>query len=257
VAREVSARADIAWVAPTEPIEKTRARRNSSLAKAGYAEPTATTGGALQIGRRSQTPIELGPSAACSRIDVVGGAPLALVIANVWDDANTLVTAGEGSDGATLFACGKGKVRLELETRGRPGPYSVLVRRERWQDPSFVKYPLAASRMLARSADGGSMLHPGAATGARAVTLENAKLVSWESTVPAARCLRVAVGVQGDGTGVDLRVFDVGTGDEIDRSHAATGARVQACAAGNAARGVRIELRATSGKLDAIVGERM
>jgi hypothetical protein len=257
MARDLSARPDIAWVAPAQPLEQTREKRNAALAKAGYAGPTASTAGALQIGRRAQSPLELGPTPSCSRVDVVGGAPLALVEANVWDDAGTLVASAEGSDGATLFACGKGRARLDLETRGRPGPYAVLVRKERWQDPAFLKQPLAAARMLARAAEGAAMLHEGTPTGARTVTLEPAKLVGWESAVPAGRCLKVSVGAQGDGTGLDLRVFDTGSGDEIDRSHAANAASVRACAPANASRPVRVELRTTSGKLEAVVGERL
>jgi hypothetical protein len=257
VARDLSARPDVAWVAPAQPLEQTRERRNALLAKAGYSAPTMATSGALSIGRRAQVPFDLGVAPGCSRIDVVGGAPLALVEANVWDDTGMLVASGEGSDGATLFACGKGRARLELETRGRPGPYAVLVRKERWQDASFVKYPLAAARMLARSADGAAMMHAGAAASARSVVLDNAKLVTWEAAIPAGRCARVSVGTQGEGTGVGLRVFDAASGDEIDRSHAANAASVRACAAANATRTVRLELRTTSGRLDAVIGERL
>jgi hypothetical protein len=216
-----------------------------------------TSAGALQIGRRTQVPLDLGGTLSCSRVDVVGGAPLALVEATAWDDAGTLVASAEGSDGATLFVCGKGRARLDLETRGRPGPFAVLVRRERWQDASFTKFPLAAARMLARAAEGAAMMHDGTASGARAVALENAKLTTWESIVPPGRCLRAAVGAQGEGTGIDLRAFDSTSGDEIDRSHAANAAGIRACAPANAARLVRIELRATSGKLDAVIGERL
>ncbi len=257
VARDLTSRADVAWVAPAQPLEHTRNARNAALAKAGYAAPTMSSAGALQIGRRASLPLDLGQSATCSRVDVVAGAPLALVEARIWDDAGTLVTSAEGVDGATLFACGKGKTRLDLETRGRPGPFAVLVRKERWQDAAFTKQPLAAARMLARAADGASMVHEGAPSAVRTVSLDSAKLVSWEGPVVAGRCLRVSVGAQGEGTGLDLRVFDVTSGAEIDRSPAANAVAVRACAPANAARQVRLELRATSGQLDAVIGERV
>jgi hypothetical protein len=255
--RDLSARADVAWMAPAQPLEQTRNARNAALAKAGYAAPAMTTSGALTIGRRASLPLDLGAGAGCTRVDVVAGAPLALVEANVWDDAGTLVTSAEGPDGATLFACGKGKVRLDLETRGRPGPFTVLARKERWQDAEFTKHPLAAARMLARSADGAGMVHEGAALGVRGATVDAAKLLSWETPVPAGKCLRASAGAQGEGTGLDFRVFDVANSEEIDRSHAANAAAVRACAPANAARQVRVELRATSGKLDVVVGERV
>jgi hypothetical protein len=257
VARDLSTRADVAWVAPAQSLEQTRNARNAALAKAGYAGPTMSTAGALQIGRRASVPLELGATPGCSRVDVVAGAPLALVEANVWDDAGALVTSGEGADGTTLFACGKGKARIDLETRGRPGPFAVLVRRERWQDPAFVRWPLAAARMLSRGADGVPMLHEGAPGAVRAVALNSSSLTSWETVVPPGRCARISVGAQGDGTGIELRASDMGSGDEIDRSHAANAASVRACAPANVARQVKVELRATSGKLDAVVGERL
>jgi hypothetical protein len=51
-------------------------------------------------------------------------------------------------------------------------------------------------------------------------------------------------------------MFDAVTGEELDRSHGQIAASVRACAAG-AARSIRVEARATAGKLDAIVGERI
>jgi hypothetical protein len=45
------------------------------------------------------------------------------------------------------------------------------------------------------------------------------------------------------------------SGDELDRAHAQSSAALVACS-GQAPRTVRIEARATAGKLDAIVGER-
>ena len=256
-ARDLSTRADVAWVAPAQPLEQTRNARNAVLAKAGYAAPASTISGALTIGRRASVPLDLGATAACTRVDVVAGAPLALVEANVWDDGGMLVTTAEGPDGATLFACGKGKVRLDLETRGRPGPFTVLTRKERWQDAEFTRHPLAAARMLARAADGIGMVHEGAALGVRGASIDAAKLVAWEAAVPAGKCLRVSAGAQGEGTGLDLRAFDVANNEEIDRSHAANATAVRACAPANAARPVRVELRATSGKLDVVIGERI
>jgi hypothetical protein len=257
IARDLSARAEIAWVAPTVPLEQTRERRNAALAKAGYGAPSASSVGALQIGRRAELPLDLGAGGACWRVDVVAGAPLALVEATAWDPNGALVSNAEGPDGATLFACGKGKARLDLETRGRPGPFAALLRKERWQDAAFMKHPLAASRMLARAADGPAMLHEGAVAAVRFAALDGAHVVVWDVTVPAGKCLRVAAGAQGEGTGLELRAFDGAIGDEIDRSHAADAVSVRACAAASAPRAVRIELRATSGKLDVIVGERL
>jgi hypothetical protein len=67
----------------------------------------------------------------------------------------------------------------------------------------------------------------------------------------------MTVGVQGEGTGVELRVVeDVDT--EIDRAEAAYAATVRACAPPDQGpRAVRFEARASTGRLDGIAGERL
>jgi hypothetical protein len=69
--------------------------------------------------------------------------------------------------------------------------------------------------------------------------------------------LRVAVGAEGEGTGLDLRIFDASDGEELDRSHGQTSAGVRACAPLGSARTVRVEARASAGKLEAIFAGRL
>ena len=254
-ARDLISRPEVAWVAPAQSLDATRAARNAALAKVGYPPPTSSQAGQLQLGRRATVPVAMAGAGGCTRIDVVAGAPLALVEAAVWDDAGSLLASNEGTGDATLFACGKGKARIDLGTRGRPGPYAVLTRAERWKDPAFVAHPLAASRMLGRAAVGPQSVLEGGAGAVRHVVIDAAHQVVQNATIASAQCLRVAVGVEGEGTGLEARLFDSVTGEEIDRSHGQNAASLGACASG-AARTVRVELRATAGKLDAVVGER-
>ena len=253
-AREMRVRPEVAWVAAGQPLDTTRASRDKSLLAAGYG-PAAVQTGQLQLGRRATVPIDLG-AGPCVRVDVVAGAPLALVEGAIWDDANNLLGSGDGPDGTVLYACGKGRARVDLGTRGRPGPFAILTRPERWKDPSFVAHPLAASRMLARAS---GPLVPGKEDGkpgaVHATVLESSKRYLQDSTVAAGQCLRLFAGVEGEGTGLELRIFDAASGDELDRSHGQFSAGVRACAAGTP-RPVHIEARATAGRLDAVLGER-
>ena len=253
-AREMLTRPDVAWVASGQPLDTTRAARERSLVKAGYGAATSAQTGQLQLGRRATLPVDLG-AGSCTRVDVVAGAPLALVEAAIWDDRGSLLASGDGADGAALFACGKGKARVDLGTRGRPGPFAVLVRPEKWKDPAFAAHPLAASRMLARGA-GPAAVHEGKAGVVRHAVLEPAKRYMHDANMAAGQCLLVAAGASGEGTGLELRMFDAVTGDELDRSHGQIAAAVRACA-GDAARSVRVEARASAGKLDAVIGERI
>ncbi len=256
-ARDLSARPDVAWAAQGLPLEAVRAERATALTKAGYGAPTLSTTGVLSLGRRTSIALDLAaPAAACVRIDVVAGAPLALVEADLWDEKGALVTSGEGASGTTLFGCGRGKGRLDLQTRGRPGPFALTVRAERWKDADFTAHPLAAARMMARAADGPAMALNGVATSARAVALEAGKMHAFEDTIAAAQCLQVTVGAEGEGTGLELRMLDVATNAELDRAHAEHAVAVRSCAPAGAARPVRIELRGTSGKLWTVIGAR-
>jgi hypothetical protein len=258
IARDLSQKPDIAWSAGVQPLDTTRGQRNQELAKQGYAPPLLSPAGTLVLGRRTQVPLELGgPPGSCSRIDVVGGAPLALLEGTVWDDGGSLVTSADGAASLTLFACARGKARLDLEARGRPGPFAVLVRPERWQNPAFTAHPLAAARMLARASEGPSLILEGQPLNVRALTLDATRLSSFDETVAPGKCLRVAVGAEGPGTGVELRVFDRADTDEVDRSHGERAAAVRACAPATATKNFRIELRPTSGHVDLVVGERI
>lgn len=252
--KALSTRPDTAWVVPAQPLEATRASRNSALAKAGYAPPSTVRDGQLQLTRRATVPIDLG-GPGCTRIDIVAGAPLAMVDAAVWDDAGQLLATGEGPDGAALFACGKGKARVDLGTRGRPGPFSLLARPERWRDPAFAAHPLAAGRMLARSAALPLGLHEGTTGAVKHAVLEAGRQYVHNTNIPPDACLRVAIGVEGEGTGLEARLVDAVSGEELDRAHGQNGATLRACSA-QATRTVRIEAHATAGKLDAILGER-
>ncbi len=253
--REMLTRPEVAWVASGLPLDSQRNAREKALGKAGYAGPSASQTGQLQLGRRATVPVDLG-AGPCARVDVVAGAPLALVEAAIWDDSGALLANGDGADGAVLFACGKGKARVDLGTRGRPGPFAVLVRQEKWKDPAFSAHPLAASRMLSRSSGPASAPHEGKPGAVKHAVLEPAKRYMHDANIAAGQCLRVSAGVEGEGTGLELRMWDAVTGEELDRSHGQFSASVRACTA-SAARSVRVEARASAGKLDAVLGERL
>lgn len=244
-------RPEVAWFAAGAPLDAAKSKRDQTLTKSGYGPATSTQSGQLQLGRRATLPLDLNGD-ACTRVDVVAGAPLALVDGAIWDQAGNLLGSGDGADSAVMFACGKGKARLDLGTRARPGPFAVLARPEKWRDPAFATHPLAAARMLGRFAP----LFEGAPGRVKSTSLDAAKRYVQDANIPPNACLHVAAGVEGEGTGLELRIFDASTNEELDRSAGQTSASVRACA-GAAATSFRIEARASAGKLDAILGERV
>jgi hypothetical protein len=253
--RDLAAVPDVAWVTPSLPVDKAKSARDALLAKSGYEAAVTTTAGTLSLGHRARVPLELkGLPGGCARIDVVGGAPLALLDARVWGDTGALLASANAPSSLALFVCARTTAHLELETRGRPGPFVLTVRPERWKDAAFDAHPLAASRMLARAAGGPDMLIDGKEQATRELVLDGERVTSWSETIGAGKCLRATVGVQGDGAGVEARVFE--GSDELDRSEAAHAASVRACATAEAPRAVRFEVRASAGHVDAILGER-
>jgi hypothetical protein len=254
--RDLQTRPDVAWTVASQSLEAAKTARNGLLAKSGYGAAVTVTTGMLVLGRRINVPMDIKAlGGGCARIDVLAGAPLALIAASIWDDAGSLLASAEASSSLALFACARGTVNLELETRGRPGPFAALMRRERWQDSAFAGHPLAASRMLARAAVGPDMLLEGKQAPAREVVLDAARANGWTESIAAGRCVRVALGAQGDGAGVELRALDPTDGTDLDRAEAAHSAAVRACAPPGASRDVRFEVRASAGHMDAIVGE--
>jgi hypothetical protein len=253
--RDLAAVPDVAWVTPSLSLDKAKSARDALLAKSGYDAAVTTTAGTLSLGHRARVPLDLkGLPGSCARIDVVGGAPLALLDGKVWSDAGALLASAEASTSLALFVCARTPAHLDIETRGRPGPFVLTVRPERWRDTAFEAHPLAASRMLSRAAAGPDMLLDGKEQATRELVLDGERVTSWTETVAAGRCLRATVGVQGDGAGVEARVFE--GSDEIDRSEAAHAASVRACATAEAPRTVRFEVRASAGHVDAVLGER-
>src|SRR5262249_30647481 len=119
VARDLASRPETLWTALSVPLETARAEHEAALTRAGYAARRLVASGPLALGRRASVGVALGAHAgACTRYDVVAGAPLTLVEATIRDEHGTLLSAGDGAFGATLFACAQGKATVELETRG-------------------------------------------------------------------------------------------------------------------------------------------
>ena len=247
-------RPDFVAYAAAEPIDAATRGRNEALRAAGLGAPIATKSGFLGSSRRQTTWLDL--TAACSRLDIVPGAPVGRVLAEAWDDLGSLLGSAENPSGTVLFVCAKGRVRLDLEGRSAPGPFAVLVRPAGWVTSELGAHPLAASRLLARSARGPRSLFEGAALSVRSIALSSARLSSLEDEVPAGSCLQFTIGVEGDGSGVDLRIVDARSADEIDRGHGETAAGARACASGAAPIRVRVEARSGHGQLHALLGTR-
>ncbi len=246
--------AEVAWGATTLPLERTGATQEAALAKAGYGGGSKPARGTLAIGRRTRLVVEASAS-GCTRVDVVAGAPLAMFSARAADETGVVVGTAEGADRLALLVCGRPRVFVDLDVRGSPGPFSLATRKEPWQDAAFVARPLATSRMLTRLLSGPAQLLEGTPGQVRALAVEAGKVASFDENIPAGRCVRFAAGSEGEGTGVDLRVFDADDWEELDRGSGVRATAVRACAAVKARR-VKVEVSLSAGRSDVVVAMR-
>ncbi len=248
---DIAAPTHLAWLPTRATLQDARTALDADLVKQGYSAPTSASTVTAVLGRRLTVAID--PADACKRIDVIGGVPVAWVRASVWDDKGVSFSEASGSSHVVLFACGKSKLGVDVDVRGRGGPLAVVTRKEKWQSPSFARHPLAASRMLARSALTNAI--DGTPTNVRDLSIDSSRRETWETSIAAGACVVTTGGAEGDGTGLALDVTDALTGEVLDRGAAPHATSVRACA-GAAVRRVRYEARVTSGKLDVVVGDR-
>lgn len=228
------------------------------LKKLGYGRVKPLSKLDLQVGRRSSAPLTLG--AGCSRIDVVGSAPLRGVNARLWSEAGELRGEGSAGGNVTLFGCGAGKVRLDASALLAPGPVSITLQHEPDVPAELLRSPLAGGRLIARMVTRGVLRRADAVGKVSELSLSAERLTSVPQMVPLDRCLDVDVAIQGNAAGVELRAVDLETELELDSAVGEDAASTRLCAHQRGARGslnVRIELRSVSGTARALLATRL
>lgn len=253
-AKDAKSKPELAFHGVGLPLADAEKARETELLRVGYAAPLATKRGALAASKLTSLSIDL-PADGCSRLDLVAGAPVRRASIEVWSSSLRLLGAGDGVSGAVAFACAKGKVRVDLETRGAGGAYALGVRKVTWTGPELSALPLAGSRMLSRAARGPHEVFEGSPVAIRSLGLSSTSLTAFEEDVAPGACLHAYLGAEGAGQGIELRAFDAKTSTEIDRGHGETSAAVYACATTGPLR-VRFEAKTSTGDLRAVVGLR-
>ncbi len=225
------------------PLAEALRAFDAELASAtGYGPPKGMGRGQAKVGSRVGLDLKL--PQGCARIDVVAGAPLGPVRASLWDDRGALVSEGEGGLRATLFACGASTSgRVDVEAQARPGPFEVELRPFKTPSPALVAHPLAAGRLLERLDAEDSELTEMASL--RVVQLAHSSLAKQALTIKENTCREVFVSLDGQGSGIELRlVDDVTKVDSIVRARFTVSDRV---CAGPLPKQVTAELRLATG----------
>lgn len=245
---EPSVRAE--YVTETRELQDARAAFEKRLVDKGYGAAKPLAAAKANLGSRALSVVDL--PAGCSRIDVIAGKPLADVGATLWDDKGNLLTEGRGGAGVALFVCGPGgSARIDVEAFARPGPFAIELRKDKLSPPVLVAHPWAASRLLAVLDAGGERISAAAAESAVRVALDASSRATVPFDIPAKSCVEVIAALDRVGTGLDMRVADVATGENtITRGRFVVSER--RCAADMPAKAIA-EFRLSAGKADALV----
>jgi hypothetical protein len=247
---EISDSTRIERVTQTLELPEARAALSKRVASRGLGAAKTVATGSARVGSRLSVPVEL--PAGCARLDVIGGKPLASVVAELWDEQGSLLAADRGGPIATLFACGPArKARADVEAGSRPGPFAIELRADKAAPPALVAHPVAAARLLARLEAGVDATGAASAAAAKVVTLDATRMERLPLSIGASACVEVIAALDQAGAGLDLRLVDASSGEGIvTRGRDVVSDRL---CAGAAAKQGAAELRLSAGKGDALV----
>jgi hypothetical protein len=182
-------------------VAKERARGWGTAVKVG--------GGEAKVGSVTTVSIEL--DTGCSRLDVYAGAPLGPFDVLVWSRDARLLAEGGGGLRASALACvsEKQRVRVDVTSRGRAGPFLVERRPLESTPPLLLRHPRAAARLFERAA-----LDELDWSAVRVSPLRAGELLTLPLSVGASGCLEPIVALDGEIGGFDLRLVDPASGTD-------------------------------------------
>jgi hypothetical protein len=242
---------------PLVPLTKALDVLEDRLESESYASPAPVSNGTGSIGHRKSHVLQLGRG--CSRIDVVLGKPARGVEAWLYDESRNLISHADGSSGATLFGCGDaGAARVDIEALVRGGPYALSLRTARRASDALLQHPLAASRLLVRLIASGMASSPEVIGDPVVLSLSAERLVTEDVLVPVGRCVALAVALGSGAQGIELRLVDSRTEEELDLVVGTHSASARACASGpTPSLSLRAEMRTATGAAPAVFSRRL
>lgn len=134
------------------PIERALALHHDRTSQLSLKPPTRVAEGTVSPGVAARHEVEL--PAGCSRLDVIGGAPLGAIRAELWSQAPRLLERSLGAASAALLWCqdAPGRVDVEVSSEGEPGPF-VIEARSGPDEFSIAKRARAGGRLFQRLED--------------------------------------------------------------------------------------------------------
>ena len=249
VARSLpGAAADLAgktWIDTTTPVAglAQAARRHGERLDALGLGP-ATRHGELDVAVGAPAALALVLPPGCSRLEVVGGAPLGHFEVELWTEDGRQLDRDRGGESATLFACGGGRVSVEVTATEAAGRVAVLSVHDAQPAAVAASHPLAATRLLRRLEEVRGDALPADLAAAETIELVAPSRAGRDFDAPAGACVEVFAALEGLAEGIELGLT---AGKTVLRSRGRFSASDRVCG-GAAVQPVHLDLAVDTGK---------
>lgn len=201
---------------------------HKALERLGYAREKLI--GSFSIERGFQRRFVANGTHGCTRFDVFAGAPSLGVQARLYTAAGELLSAAGGLQHFPILACLPGKMTMVVETQGRGGPVQVEQRQELADTPQASNLPRAAARMFQRAWYLGKAKTFGQFANFESMSLIDERAWEREVKLEPGQCSGYFVSLDGDASGVDLRIIDVKTDEVVSGERHVDTAHAEICA---------------------------
>ncbi len=235
-----------------QPLRAITESEHKALEQLGYAREKLL--GSFAIERGFQRRFVANGARTCTRFDIFAGAPSLGVQARVYTSSGQLLSAAGGLKHFPIIACLDGRMTMVLETQGRGGPVQVEQRQESTDNPHANNLPRAAARMFQRAWFLGKAKTFGQFKNLESIQLTDERVWEREIKLDAGHCYDYFISLDGDASGVDLRIVDLTTDEIMSGERHIDTAHAEICApAGDASRSYRITATIQSGKSQALL----
>jgi hypothetical protein len=220
---------------------------HKALEKLGYAREKVLD--SFSIERGFQRRFVTNGARSCTRFDIFAGAPSLGVQARLYTASGELLSAAGGLAHFPLLACSEGRMTMVIETQGRGGPVQIEQRQESSNSPYAINLPRAAARMFQRAWYLGKAKTFSQFKNLESIPLTDERVWERELKLDAGHCFYYFMSLDGDASGIDLRIVDAKTDEIMSGERHIDTAHAEICAkAGNAPHVYRITATVQSGK---------
>ena len=228
------------------------ASEHRTLKQLGY--PREKQFGQISIERGFQRRFVGNNVRGCTRFDFFAGAPGAGIQARIYAANGNLVASDGGVQHFPLVACISGKFTLVIETFGRGGPVLIEQRQEATVNPIVINFPRATARLFQRAWNLGLANSLSRFTSLESTLLADERVWERNITLDPEQCREYFMALDGDATGIDLRIVDIESEEIISGEQHADAAHAEICApAGEKPHSYRLQATVQSGRTVALL----